>query len=90
MNYIFVILQTTYDSDLLFFYCLPRSLGPVIYYALVNSRSAHALPSNFRALIARIVSPGGGELANYVRPRGRAFANLWATPELLVRTCIPF
>ena len=64
------------------FHCLPRSLGPVIYYASVNSWCAHALPGNCRALIVRIVSPGGGELANYARPRGRAFANIWATPEL--------
>ena len=30
--------------------------------------------------IAQIVSPGGGELANYARSRGRAFASLWVTP----------
>ena len=74
-----------------YFPLLPWSLGPVNYYTLVNSRCAHALLGNCQPLIARLVCVGGGTLANFAWPRGRAFANLRATPELLVRTnCVPF
>ena len=39
------------------FHCLPRSLGPVIYDALANSRCTHTLPGN---LIARLTSQSCG------------------------------
>ena len=38
---------------------------------------------------ARLVSPGGGALANFALPGGRAFANPGAIPELLTRTRFP-
>ena len=34
-----------------------------------------------------VVSPRGGALANFVRPRDRAFENPGATPDLLALTC---
>ena len=39
--------------------------------------------------VAGLVSLGGGAFANFVLPGGRAFANPWATPELLSRTLFP-
>ena len=37
----------------------------------------------------RLVSHGGGALANFALPGGRAFANPGAKPELLTRTRFP-
>ena len=46
------------------------------------------LPGNCGAFV-RLVSPGGGALANLARPGGRAFAYPGAAPELLIRTWFP-
>ena len=51
-------------------------------YASVNSISTLPPPS-------RLVSPGGGALANFALPKGRAFAIPGATPELLICTWFP-
>ena len=52
--------------------------------ASVNSSCAVPPPGNCRAF-ARLASPGGGALANYLaRPRGRALANPGGTPEKFV------
>ena len=45
-------------------------------------------PGNCGAF-ARLVSSGGGAFANFALPRGRAFANPRAIPELLTRTRFP-
>ena len=46
-------------------------------------RPAPPPPGNCGAF-ARVVSPGGGALANLARPRGRAFANSGDNPEKFV------
>ena len=53
--------------------------------------AAHNRPRRDSAAFARLVSPGsgGGALANFALPGGRAFANTGATPELLTRTRFP-
>ena len=40
-------------------------------------------PPGYRGAFARLVSPGGGALANFALPGGRAFVNPGATLELL-------
>ena len=47
-------------------------------------------PPGYCGAFALLFSPGGGEFANFVPPRGRAFANHGAIPELLTRTRFPF
>ena len=39
--------------------------------------------------VSRLVSPGDVVFANFALPRGRAFANPGASPELLTRTRFP-
>ena len=46
-------------------------------------------PPGYCGAIARLVSPGGPELANFTLPGDRAFANPGAKPELLKRTRFP-
>ena len=50
--------------------------------ASVNSSCTLPPPGNCRAF-ARLVSPGGGALANLARPGGRAFANPGDNPKSL-------
>ena len=46
-------------------------------------------PSGYCGAFACLVSPGGGAFENFALPRGRAFANPGAIPELLTRTQFP-
>ena len=46
-------------------------------------------PLGYCGAFARLVSPGGGAVANFALPGGRAFANCGAIPELLTRTHFP-
>ena len=46
-------------------------------------------PPGLLRAFARLVSPGGGAVANFALPGGRAFANPRAIPELLTRTRFP-
>ena len=60
--------------------------------ASVNSSCARPPPPppGYCGAFALLFSPGGGEFANFAPPRGRAFANHGAIPELLTRTRFPF
>ena len=46
-------------------------------------------PLGYCGAFVRLVSHGGGALANFALPGGRAFANPGAKPELLTRTRFP-
>ena len=54
--------------------------------ASVNSSCAHP---GYCGAFARLVSPGGGDFANFVLSGGRAFANPGKIPKLLTRTRFP-
>ena len=53
-------------------------------YASVNSTCAQRPPQppGYCGAFARLVSPGGGEFANFALPRGQAFANPGQFPSL--------
>ena len=56
----------------------------------MNQSISAAPPSpGYCGAFVRLVSPGGGALANFALPGGRAFANPGAKPELLTRTRFP-
>ena len=46
-------------------------------------------PPGYCVAFALLVSPGGGEFANFALPGGRAFANPGAIPDLLTHTRFP-
>ena len=46
-------------------------------------------PPGYCGAFAYLVSPGGGAFENFALPRGRAFANRGAIPELLTCTQFP-
>ena len=52
------------------------------FNASVNSTCAQPPPPGYCGVFARLVSPGGGAIANFSLPGGRAFANPGAIPEL--------
>ena len=60
-----------------------RSLD--ISYASVKSNCAQRPPAGHCGAFAYLVSPGGGALANFVWPGGRAFTYPGAASELLTR-----
>ena len=50
---------------------------------------APSTPPGYCGAFACLVSPGGGAIANFALPGGRAFANPRAIPELLTRMQFP-
>lgn len=82
-------LQVMKDSKLRSIYTVHDQLSCLKSYASVNSIcTLPPAPGRWGAFVC-LVNPGGGALANFALPKGRAFAIPGATRELLICTWFP-